>query len=181
MAHSTFRIRTTPPLRDLAGRFAVATNELAEARRPIMREQGRRFKELLQDEAPKGRTGKFARGIQFRTFVKGGGVGFTASVPQPLGKWLIHGTGLYGPKKSKYPITPKGPGYPLKFFWERGPHGPGVYFFMRVMHPGIKPNPFPGRAYRRWLPGARAELRRVALRFVRDIAGAKVGTKGFAA
>ena len=178
MANSVFRIRSAPPLRDLTGRFTFATQHAGENRRPIMREQGRRFKVLMQDEAPKGKTGKFAAGIRFRSFVKGGAVGFSVTVPQPIGKWLIHGTGLYGPRGAKYPIVPKGPGYPLKFYWARGPRGPGIYYFMRVMHPGIKPNPFPSRAYRRWLPGARSELRRVALRFVRDIAGAKVGTKG---
>lgn len=27
----------------------------------------------------------------------------------------------------------------LRFYWERGPRGPGIYFFSRVMHPGYKP------------------------------------------
>ena len=32
----------------------------------------------------------------------------------------------------------------LRFFWAKGPRGPGIYFFKRVMHPGYKP-PFDWR------------------------------------
>jgi len=27
-------------------------------------------------------------------------------------------------------------GYPLRFYWEHGPYGPGIYFFWSVRHPG---------------------------------------------
>ena len=29
-------------------------------------------------------------------------------------------------------------GYPLKFHWERGPRGPGIYHYWAVSHPGFK-------------------------------------------
>lgn len=32
----------------------------------------------------------------------------------------------------------------LRFFWQKGPRGPGIYFFKRVQHPGYKP-PFDWR------------------------------------
>lgn len=33
-------------------------------------------------------------------------------------------------------IRPRGRGYPLRFWWEDGPNGPGEYRYMKVMHPG---------------------------------------------
>jgi hypothetical protein len=68
--------------------------------------------------------------------------------------WLDKGTGLWGPRKAKYPIRPRRPGYPLRFrtgyvartkpnsFQARlsgggqatGPEARA----MHVMHPGIK-------------------------------------------
>ena len=29
-------------------------------------------------------------------------------------------------------------GYPLRFYWEQGPRGPGMYFYWAVQHPGFK-------------------------------------------
>ncbi len=70
--------------------------------------------------------------------------------------WIDKGTGLYGPKKAKYPITPKRPGYPLKFqsgysaitqpvarinVGSGKSSGPTVRT-MKVMHPGIKARKF---------------------------------------
>ncbi len=49
------------------------------------------------------------------------------------------GSGLYGPKHAKYPIRPKRPGYPLRFFWHR--KGMDAAFY-KVMHPGVKPTHF---------------------------------------
>ena len=33
-------------------------------------------------------------------------------------------------------IRPRGRGYPLRFWWENGPDGPGEYRYMKVNHPG---------------------------------------------
>ncbi len=49
------------------------------------------------------------------------------------------GTGLYGPKKAKYPIKPKGKGYPLRFYWHKFKQD---VEFWKVMHPGVKPTHF---------------------------------------
>ncbi len=48
------------------------------------------------------------------------------------------GSGLYGPKKAKYPIYPKG-NYPLSFYWHRKKQH---VQFWKVMHPGVKPTHF---------------------------------------
>lgn len=49
------------------------------------------------------------------------------------------GSGLQGPRGSKYPITPKGKGYPLRFYWARKKVWVSTY---RVMHPGVKASHF---------------------------------------
>jgi hypothetical protein len=123
----------------------------------MMRGLGRRYVVIAQDEAPK-KTGKFARGIRFRTFIKGETVGFTTSTPQPLGKWIIEGT-------KPHPITPKGPGYPLAFYWEKMGQ---MWYTYHVNHPGTKPNPFIERAKDRWVPEARRELNRISSRWAVD-------------
>lgn len=46
------------------------------------------------------------------------------------------GSGLYGPKKQKYPITPK-KATVLAFEWMGQQR-----FFKHVMHPGVKPQPY---------------------------------------
>ena len=33
-------------------------------------------------------------------------------------------------------IRPRRPGYPLRFWWDNGPNGPGEYRYMQVWHPG---------------------------------------------
>jgi hypothetical protein len=33
-------------------------------------------------------------------------------------------------------IRPRRPGYPLRFWWDNGPQGPGEYRYMQVWHPG---------------------------------------------
>jgi hypothetical protein len=48
------------------------------------------------------------------------------------------GSGLYGPKRAKYPIVPKG-NYPLSFYWHRKKQH---MLLMKVMHPGVKPTHF---------------------------------------
>lgn len=73
----------------------------------------------------------------------------------PVYGFVDKGTGLWGPKRAKYEIKPKGPGYPLRFqagykaktspgvlgSGGGGPFGPTVRAWS-VMHPGIKPRGF---------------------------------------
>jgi hypothetical protein len=73
-----------------------------------------------------------------------GGVENTSKV----GLFLHEGTGLYGPNKAPYEIKPKN-GKALHFeiagSVQGNEAGKGV-FAKRVMHPGIKPDPFISRA-----------------------------------
>jgi len=155
---TVFRTEARPPFRDVLGRFDKATEEMKEEKRVMIRGLGRRFVAIAREEAPK-KTGKFASGIRFRTYVQGDRVGFTSSTPQPLGKFIIEGT-------KPHAIEPKGPGYPLRFFWEKIGK---VVFTYHVNHPGTKPNPFIERAKDRWLPESRRELNRIARDWVADV------------
>jgi hypothetical protein len=156
---SVIRVESRPTFRDMIGRFATAEKNLLENRgRIIIRPEGRRFVQLLREEAPE-KTGEFKKGFRFRTFVKGGAVGFTATVPQPLGRFIVKGTKAHS-------ITPKGPGYPLRFYWPK--MGRVVYFY-HVNHPGTKANPFVGRAYDRWKPGAKVPLARISSQYIADV------------
>lgn len=88
---------------------------------------------------------------------------FPAGPNKDIWVWVSRGTGLYGPKKSKYPIEPKKKGGVLAFpsvytpkTKPRGPSygGPGkssgpTIFAKSVMHPGIKGRHFE-EAWARW-------------------------------
>lgn len=163
MADVGMRIQVTvkPTWRDLRGRFSKAEQALLDARRDELRELGQEAVAFLRDEAPKGQTGEFARKIGFRTYQRGDTLGFSTHMPQPLGKWIVHGT-------DPHVITPKGAGYPLRFFWPR--LGRTVFFYS-VNHPGTQANPFVDRAYRRWKPGAQAALYRMATRYAATVSG----------
>jgi len=156
----TFKI--IPPLRDIAKRFTVAEQQLPENIRNEMRVEGRRLTDLVVAEAPKA-TGKFASKISFRTYSTSKTTGFSVFLPQPIGSYIIEGT-------KPHTIAAKRSGA-LSFFWSAGPSGPGRYAFKSVFHPGTKPNKFTGRAFRRWMPGARGSLERISNRYVRTIAG----------
>lgn len=152
------RYEQKPTFRDISGRFARATDELIEGHREFVRIEGRRYVGIAQRRAPK-KSGDFARGIRFRTTAGVNSVGFTASVPQPLGDWIIKGT-------PPHEIRPKGTGYPLRF-----EIGGRVIYAYRVFHPGTKPNPFIREAYEEWLPGAESTFRRISTRWVTTVSG----------
>lgn len=154
MAEANINFTLRPSFRDLHGRFAAAKNAMLEERRDMLRDEARRYVDLAQDEAPK-RSGEFAKTIGFRTFVNNDAAGFKIHMGQPLGKWLMGGTGLYGPLH--HLIVPRHAGV-LHFFI-------GNEEFFRHSVRGMKPNKFTGRAYRRWFPGAGAALRKLALRY----------------
>lgn len=150
-----FTSRMEPPFRDVQGRFVRADRQLLEDQRDGARTLGRSFKEYAQDEAPK-RTGEFAQGISFRTFIKGNTTGFNLYVPEPLSTFIREGT-------PPHPIV----GDPiLAFFWEKT----GTMMFRHyVSHPGTKPDDYLQRAYDRWQPEAEGTLRRMALRYVNTL------------
>lgn len=162
-----FQMTSKPPIRDIQGRFAKADDKLLAEHRKMMRRQGRRMKDLIVDEAPED-TGEFKRGIRWQSFTRGSDVGFKVTTPQPLGRYIVEGTRPH--------VIPGNP--ILAFDWPGGPpelRDPetGMYFFGAVNHPGTEPNPFVGRAYRRWLPGGRQDMKRVARTWARFIAGAR--------
>ncbi len=56
-------------LRDVIGRFARFEQPLLDIRRDELRDLGRRYVKVLQEEAPKD-TGRLQKGISFDTYVK---------------------------------------------------------------------------------------------------------------
>lgn len=168
--------KATPTFRELNGRFTRGNKELLENRRDLVRRQGRRMKDFLKTEAPK-RTGKFASNIRFRTFVEQQAVGFRIYMPEPLATFIQKGTRAHTitPRNAKVlRFVVGGGGLALPF---GGAHASNVVFATRVRHPGTRPNRFIGRASRRWLPGARADLRRVGTRYIRTVQGKSSGAR----
>lgn len=162
MTSVAYRFLSDPPLRALDGKFSKAKQALIKKRRDELRSEMRRLTRLMQDEAP-GR--QFPRGIRFRTFEEGGQLRGEIRTPQPLGTFIIEGT-------RSHPITPKR-AKALRFFTGTSIPGFGIepsglsgaIFATKVQHPGTAPNRFHGRAVRRWKPGARAALRRMAVSY----------------
>ena len=88
---------------------------------------------------------------------------YPAGPHKDIWQWVSRGTGLYGPKKRKYPIRPKKKGGVLAFPESYTPkttvRGPGykgsgkssgpTIFAKEVMHPGIKGRHFE-EAWGRW-------------------------------
>lgn len=163
-----FRMTMKPTFRDLQGRFAKAEKRLFAIRQEELRIQARRALELFQDEAPE-RSGTFKSKLRWKSFTDGDTIGFTITMPEPLATFIIEGTKPHtiGARKASV----------LAFPWPNGPYGvagmgnSGLHFYPSVHHPGTKPNRFPGRAYRRWLPGARKFLKRVSTRWAAEVKG----------
>lgn len=155
----SFSLTFTPPFRDLRGRFAVATKKLLDGARRRIAAEGGRLRDLARDGAPR-KTGQFASKIGYRSRVGTGAavVSLELVSPQPLSKFIVGGTIAHaiGPKNKQ------------ALFWEGARHP-----VRAVWHPGTRPNPFIGRAYRRWLPGARAELNSIARDWVADVKGGR--------
>ena len=156
-----FKITSTPPIRDLLGRFSKAEGAFVQVRLDEMRAEGRRFFELAGEESPGGPGQTVAKNIGYRTWIKGNSIGFTAW-PGKIGAWHISGTGIYGPRRR---LIRGLRGQPLRFEID----GEILY---RLWVRGIRPNKFFGRAYLRWLQVARAALRRMSMKWIREIKGA---------
>lgn len=165
-----FKLESDPTIQDLIGWALVAREGLETDRRALIRDLGRSLVIKMQDEAPK-RTGEFAENIRYRTYQQGDVYGMTISTPQPLGRFIIGGTKphwiqarrakalfFFWGKVGRYVVVPKGGGF-------RTHVRPNGYLYIGkggVNHPGTKPNPFPMRAYKRWLPEAKEGLRSIA-------------------
>lgn len=156
------QITSNPSFRELSHRARKANKRMDEGRREMMRKIGRTVIFYERLEAPE-RTGKFKKSLIYRTAQSGATITLKTFSAQPLGKWIIGGTRphIIRAKRVKF----------LRFFWPKGPNGPGVYFFRSVNHPGTKPNPYHERAWRRAQPEAVVELRKLGGRFVADLSG----------
>jgi len=186
MAKVVFEIKSIPPFRNVKGQFTKANENLLKDKRDFMRSEGKRMTDLAQQEAPKGKTGKFAKGIRYKTFLSGTEVGFNVTTPQPLGRYILEGTKphrivakrakalfFYWPKVGMNTLVPR------KGWYMTGPDDRAGLFFIGkgyVNHPGTKPNKFMSRAYRRWLPGARQGLNQISRNYIRYIMGASPST-----
>jgi hypothetical protein len=137
-------------------------HHLEREQKALITDETHRLQRIAKDEAPKD-TGVFAEGIyaevvQTITGDWNSTIGVRGKHAFLL-DYIIGGTRPHEiPKGGSAAQLAKG--YPLRFYWERGPNGPGVYFYWSVQHPGTKPNPFHRRALTRWRPGM---LRRIGL------------------
>jgi len=158
-----FTFTVSQNLRDIGRRyrrFSYGGGRLLEMRREEMRELGRTGVDILQEEAPK-RTGRFAAGIRYHTRVVGSSLELRFTWPQPLGKWITGGTGIWGPRKAV--IRPR-KAKALRFWIG------GKKIFAAWVR-GMKPNPFADRALIRFRPYFGIAMRRIGRRVNLEIAG----------
>jgi len=159
---TAFEVKAVPTFRELNGRFVRVNQQLLEDRRDLVRELGKSYVELAGEEAPGGPGHTVANELGYRTFNDGEAVGFMLTTGR-IAKFHVFGTGIYGARgRVIQPVRAAA----LHFFID------GQEFFRRSVR-GIPRNAFPGRAYRRWLPGAQAGLARISTRFVRRLAGSE--------
>lgn len=151
--------------REAKGRFAAKARFLQIEKREMVRDVSRDYRDALRVEAPK-KTEIFANGIAFKTFERGNVTYSTLYVAGPhafLKDIIIKGS-------RPHPIPTGGAaemmakGYPLSFFWAKGPQGAKVYHFWSVNHPGTKPNDFVTRTQVRMQAPAQARLNLVSAR-----------------
>jgi len=126
--------------RDVKGRLARRTPELAAARRDMMRDLARSMVSTLRHYAPK-RTGEFAAGIGFRTDERGSRTTATFYVRGKHAFLLpilsMGGTRWYEiPKGGRETQLAKG--YPLHWIDQSGAH----IRAWSVWHPPMIPHPF---------------------------------------
>ncbi len=172
-------IEVRPTFRDLQGKFARADKALLDAKREGMRSLGRQWVAIARDEAPKGKTGKFAKSIAFRTFESGSTVGFNTYSAMPLGRFIREGTKahkiaakskkalyFFFGKAGMYAVVPKGGGFKTHVRGGKLWIGKGY-----VQHPGTRANPYHTRATARWMTLADMELRRMSLRYSATLTG----------
>lgn len=118
------------------GRYAKRSDALARNLRNKVRDLSRSMVKTLQYYAPED-TGEFSRGIAYRTSETTRGVQTEFYVRGEHAHLLM----IIQMGSRAHWIESHGD-YPLRFFWENGPNGPGIYRFKRVWHPGTIPNPF---------------------------------------
>ncbi len=147
--------------RDASGQFQSMGEALASLQRARLRAAAQKSLEAIKLEAPrsKGEGPHLADGLRVRTYESGPGA-FNARVTAggPHG-WLLP---LILEGTRAHPIYPKKAGGLLRFQWDKGPRGPGIYFFRKVNHPGTRPNDFPIRGFARVRSEVDRDLRSIA-------------------
>jgi len=148
-----------PVLRDLQGRFAKMEGELLEMRREQLRGLGRFGVKALREEAPKGKTGKFAKSHGYRTDLRTRLMSLTFYSAEPLGTWLREGTRRHwvAPVQARV----------LHWVTEAGQHA----FSMGHYVSGIKPIRYHERALDKMRPEIDVGLRKIGSRVVQRLAG----------
>ena len=142
---------------------------LRREREVLIKDETERLVEAMKEEAPK-KTGVFAEGLGYSSTTT-----FTEDVMTSifvrgehafLLPFIVNGTKPHEiPKGGSAAQLAKG--YPLGFYWANGPKGSGLYHYWSVQHKGTKPNDFPGRALKKWRPGAAQRLREAGVAIAR--------------
>ncbi|MBN2005810.1 MAG: HK97 gp10 family phage protein [Anaerolineae bacterium] len=153
--------------RDALGRMAKRVDALQQRKRETLRAIGRELTVALQEAAPQ-ESGELSKGIRFRTDERGAETRLTFYVGGP------HAFLLDFIRKGTRPhVIPTGgaaaqmaKGYPLRFYWPKGPRGPGIYFYWSVRHPGTKPNDFVQRVLDEKAGDVRAVIRKTVQQVV---------------
>lgn len=151
--------------RDLQGRFARGSRNLANARREMVRAVAGNMLLWLRHFAPQ-KTGVFAAGMAYRTDEAGGetrAAFYVRGEHAFLLPFFKTGTGIHGPK-GQYITIPTGgkaaqmaKGYPLHWHDAQGaPH-----YAWEVHHPGMRPSPFIQQAQDAAEPFTRAAVQTV--------------------
>jgi len=154
--------------RDAQGRFAERSDLLATVQREEFRGIGREVRDAMRAEAPK-KSGKFSRGIRFRTDVRQKSVTRLTMYVSGEHAFLLPMI-LKGTRAHQIPLggsaAQMAKGYPLRFFWKNGPRGAGIYRFWSVQHPGTDPNDFVQRVRDAKAPHVKGTLQRSVVRVV---------------
>ena len=145
------RIVLKPTFRSLSGRFVKASEEVFASHQEAIQELGETFIRIAREEAP-AKSGKFRRSIRASYSNDQKTMSFRTHHAEPLGSWIIRGTRSHVIR----PVRRKA----LRFYWEKGQFGPGIYFFMKVNHPGTQPNRYLDRALHQWDWDSRVDLLR---------------------
>ena len=164
-----FTLEVTPGLDVIEGRLLQAEVQLQAGmplagggtRDPLDKwiAFGERGLAILRDEAPK-RTGLFAAGMRYDLRRSGNQTSVKFTWPQPLGRWLTGGTGIYGPRGAVIrPVRAKALRFEI-----------GGRVLFRASVRGMKPNRFDQRALARMRGEVMVAARQVGQSIIAHIA-----------
>jgi hypothetical protein len=131
------RVILDPHFEVAAQAVQTGYDDLLTALRNGARPLGQRWVAIANQFVPR-KTGAYAQSIFYRTYIREDTVEIRAYSEQPKGAWIILGTQPHYIEA----VNARA----LRFYWERGPRGPGIYYFAHVNHPGAKPNDWVAKA-----------------------------------